>query len=323
MSDIREICIYGLGGVGGYFGGQMAGAAERGQTPGQRVSFIARGEHLKAISAAGLTIEAPDKAAITARPAFAAASLAEVPAPDVLFLCVKSYHLPSALESIRPYVRPDTAVIPLLNGFDIYHRVRAVLTAPVVLPACCYVTAKIERPGVIWQDGERSRIIAGREQARGDYDGAALRDYMRAVVSATELEFDWNEDPWPKIWTKYLFIAGINLVNTDYKLVKERQLSETALRERYRQVIGEMADIAGRMGAELPDSTVDDAVRRCLRYPNHQNSSFQRDLLETGKSTETELFGPALIQKGRELGVAIPGIEETVASIAARFPQTR
>ena len=45
-----RIAIFGTGGVGGYFGAQLALA-------GEEVSFSARGEHLRAIRAQGLRVE--------------------------------------------------------------------------------------------------------------------------------------------------------------------------------------------------------------------------------------------------------------------------
>ena len=45
-----QIAIYGTGGVGGYFGGRLARA-------GEKVVFIARGEHLRAIKANGLKVD--------------------------------------------------------------------------------------------------------------------------------------------------------------------------------------------------------------------------------------------------------------------------
>ena len=42
-----RITVFGTGGVGGYFGGRLARA-------GEEVTFIARGEHLRAIKARGL-----------------------------------------------------------------------------------------------------------------------------------------------------------------------------------------------------------------------------------------------------------------------------
>jgi len=44
-----RIAVFGTGGVGGYFGGRLAQA-------GEDVTFIARGEHLRAIKASGLTV---------------------------------------------------------------------------------------------------------------------------------------------------------------------------------------------------------------------------------------------------------------------------
>ena len=47
-----RIAIYGTGGAGGYFGAQLARS-------GEDVTFLARGEHLKAIQTHGLSVETP------------------------------------------------------------------------------------------------------------------------------------------------------------------------------------------------------------------------------------------------------------------------
>ncbi|MCZ6535778.1 MAG: hypothetical protein O6914_07385 [Chloroflexi bacterium] len=44
-----DIAVMGAGGVGGYFGGMLARA-------GNRVTFVARGDHLKAIKTSGLRV---------------------------------------------------------------------------------------------------------------------------------------------------------------------------------------------------------------------------------------------------------------------------
>jgi 2-dehydropantoate 2-reductase len=48
-----RIVVFGTGGVGGYFGGRLARA-------GDDVTFIARGEHLRAIKANGLKVDSTD-----------------------------------------------------------------------------------------------------------------------------------------------------------------------------------------------------------------------------------------------------------------------
>ena len=44
--------VYGTGGAGGYFGAQLA-------LSGEQVTFVARGDHLKALRANGLRLETP------------------------------------------------------------------------------------------------------------------------------------------------------------------------------------------------------------------------------------------------------------------------
>lgn len=45
-----RIAVFGAGGVGGYFGGRLVQA-------GEAVTFIARGEHLRAICERGLRVD--------------------------------------------------------------------------------------------------------------------------------------------------------------------------------------------------------------------------------------------------------------------------
>ena len=52
-----RIAVFGTGGVGGYFGGRLAKA-------GEDVTFIARGEHLRAIKTRGLKVEAQNGAVV-------------------------------------------------------------------------------------------------------------------------------------------------------------------------------------------------------------------------------------------------------------------
>jgi 2-dehydropantoate 2-reductase len=316
MNEIKQVCIYGLGGVGGFFGGQMGLAAEQGRTPGCSVSFIMRGAHLAAVQEKGLTIIVEGSETVTVRPAFAASTLAEIPKPDLILLGLKSYHLPEALQAIKPFVDADTIIMPLLNGFNIYDRLRAVLPDPIILPSCCYIVAKIEAPGVIWNNGGLTRIISGLDSARRDYDGKSIQTYLRQVG----LDLEWHDDPWPKIWEKYLFIAGMNLVDTDYKILGQADMPEDTLRERYHQVVGEMVQIARKMDVQLENDIVDRISNRCIRQPLQQTTSFQRDLLGAGKNTEVELFGPALLRRGEELGVDTPGIAEIVRKMEAHFP---
>ena len=99
--------IIGAGGTGGFMAANMAEA-------GLDVAVIARGEHLQRIRAQGLGLETPERGEYTVW--VKACSMEEYlgtdrgdggakvfdgQAPDVIFVCVKSYSLEEAVSFIR------------------------------------------------------------------------------------------------------------------------------------------------------------------------------------------------------------------------------
>ena len=128
------------------FWGKIAEAISNQQTKKFEVYFIARGEHLKAIKQRGITVKTPERI-FSAKPTLATSDIDEIPSPDLILLCVKSYDLKQAVASIKPVINGDSVIIPLLNGIDISERIREVMDTGIVLPACLYLGTHIESSG--------------------------------------------------------------------------------------------------------------------------------------------------------------------------------
>ncbi|GAH71758.1 unnamed protein product, partial [marine sediment metagenome] len=154
---IKSVCVYGIGGVGGYFGGRIAHEVSKGNRAIQ-VYFIGRGEHLKAIQQHGLNLFT-DKEEFHCFPNIATDNIRHIPTPDLYLLCVKGYDLDNAVASISKNISADTIILPLLNGVDIYERIRTNLQKAIVSPACVYVSSSIEKPGTIRQKGPEGHIV--------------------------------------------------------------------------------------------------------------------------------------------------------------------
>ena len=77
-----KILVYGAGGVGGYFGARLAES-------GNKVSFIARGEHMRAIKESGLQLESIN-GNITVYSELVTNDINEVGTPDLVLLGIKS-----------------------------------------------------------------------------------------------------------------------------------------------------------------------------------------------------------------------------------------
>ena len=171
------------------------------------IYFIARGEHLRAIKQHGIVVKTPDRI-ISAKPTLATNDIGEIPSPDLILLCVKSYDLNQAVAAIKTVVHENTVIIPLLNGVDIVSESGAILDKGIVLPACLYLGTHIESPGVINQSGGNGVIIFGPDRKNPEYSGENVKDFFQK----TGIKYEWYDDPLPKIWEKYIFIAAFGLV---------------------------------------------------------------------------------------------------------------
>jgi len=138
---IMEILVYGIGGVGGYFGGKLANA-------GFNVSMIARGEHLKAVQKNGLEIESLN-GNFKVKPKMTTSDISEVPTPDFVILGIKSWQIPSVATELKPIIGENTMVLPLQNGADNVEKLLEILPRKNVLAGLCFVVSFIEKPGKI------------------------------------------------------------------------------------------------------------------------------------------------------------------------------
>jgi 2-dehydropantoate 2-reductase len=102
-----RICIFGAGAVGGYLAGFLAKG-------GADVSVVARGAHLAAIRAHGLTVEMPD-GAINMKLA-ASDDPADLGPQDAVIVTVKAPALPAVAATIGPLLGRATPVAFTMNG---------------------------------------------------------------------------------------------------------------------------------------------------------------------------------------------------------------
>ena len=203
---VKSVCVYGIGGIGGYFGGRIAHKISKSNLAIQ-VYFIGRGEHLKTVQQQGLKL-ITDKEEFHCIPNIATDNIRHIPTPDLYLLCVKGYDLDNAVASILKNISANTIILPLLNGVDIYERIRANLQKAIISPACVYVSSSIEKPGTVRQTGPEGHIVFGKDPKHLNYDYQYLIEFFNKIgISHT-----WHDNPYPAIWEKYIFITAFSLM---------------------------------------------------------------------------------------------------------------
>jgi len=309
--EIKKICIYGVGGVGGYFGGLLTNRISEQHDKECEVYYVGRGAHLSEIKKNGLILNTGEQKGLVCKPSRAVEHFNKLPTVDLIFLAVKSYDLDEAVRRITSHVTQDTMLIALLNGVDIHDRIRTRLTAGVVFPACVYVFSSIEKPGTVTQKGPAGVLIFGKDPGHPDFVPQSVIDLLKYAG----IQNKWTENAVPAIWEKYLFIAPFALVTGRYGATFGTIMENPELREKAISIMRELIAIARCEGIEFPDSIVSKNLDKAGTFPYESKSSYQRDLEQKGKKNEGDLFGETIIRLGKKYGVKTPVTDELYAYI--------
>src|SRR3982074_391112 len=129
-----KIAVMGSGGVGGYFGARLA----RG---GADVAFVARGSHLAAMRAHGLTTPGPDEFHLPEVPV--TDDPATIGVADLVIFAVKLWDTEAALARIKPIVGRETVVISFQNGVLKDDYLTRAFDSRRIMGGVCYVATSI------------------------------------------------------------------------------------------------------------------------------------------------------------------------------------
>lgn len=297
---IKNIAVIGTGGVGGYFGAKLCRMSE--ETGGFHVSFIARGEHLRAIQKKGLRVKTAHEGEFICHPDLATDQIGSIPKPDLCLICVKGFDLEKVLRELKPLVKEKTLILPLLNGVDIHRRIRSFISAGIVLPACVYVGTHIESPAVISQNGGACEILFGEDPGRYPWH----REELFQIFHKSGIRHSWFDDPHPEIWKKFLFIASFGLICACYNRTIGEVLAFEDLTGAVRSVMEEILKLAELSGISLKDGILEDALGKGRGFPYETKTSFQRDFEQRDRADERDLFGDTIIRLCEEASVACP-----------------
>jgi 2-dehydropantoate 2-reductase len=297
-----NVCVIGVGGVGGYFGGKLAHTFSSKPDSSASIFFVARGKHLEAIKKSGLILKSPEFGSMICRPVLATDRIDDLPPIHIFLICVKGYDLMAVATSIRDRIRQDTMMIAPLNGADIQERLRGKIKTGMILHSCVYVSSYIEEPGVVVHIGNPGRVIFGKDPDHPDY----IPHEIFGLFEKSSIAYEWKEDANPAIWEKYMFIASFGLVSARYYRTLGEILEEPSLKREVIWIMNEIYSIALKKAIRLPDGIVELSLKKATMFSPDTQTSLQRDIHQKRGKSELELLGGTIIDLGKELGISTP-----------------
>lgn len=317
-----RVCIFGAGAIGGLVGAKLA---RRGDA---EVSLIARGPHLAAMREKGLTLkdengEATIKVRATDQPA-------ELGPQDYVFLALKAHSLPGILDSLKPLLAPQTAVVTAQNGVPWWYfykhggihegrRIEAVdpggrLWATIgperVIGCVVHPAAEIEAPGII-RHIEGDRLPLGEPSGEKTERTADLAKIFVAAGLRAPIRPQIRNEIWVKLWGN----LSLNPVSALTGGTLEQICRDPGTHAVIRAMMIEAQAIGEKLGVSF-GVDVDRRIAGAEAVGAHKTSMLQD--LELGRPMEIDALVTAVQELGRLAGVATPTIDVVEALVRQR-----
>jgi len=288
-----RFAIFGVGAIGGYFGGRLAQA-------GEDVTFIARGNHLQALRKKGLRVDSINGDFVLS-PVTATDDPAQIGAVDVVMVGVKTWQVPEVAESIRPLIGEDTLVLPLQNGVEAPTQLVEILGREHVCGGLAKIFSFIAGPGHIRHSGVDPYIAIGELD---NQHTARIETLLHAFTHAG-IKAEIPADITAALWAKFLFVAswgGIGAI-TRAPLGVIRSIKQT--RRMLERSMQEIYEVARALKINLEQNTVSATMGFVDTLPPNGTTSMQRDIAGN-RPSEIDSWSGAVVRFGRDAGVPVP-----------------
>ncbi|MBC71783.1 MAG: 2-dehydropantoate 2-reductase [Muricauda sp.] len=307
----KNIVIIGLGGVGGYFGFKI-NETNRIENL-HEVSFVARGETYQVVKEKGLTLISSEHSGQKTRPNALYQDILNIASPDLVLICVKEYDLEHVCKQLVKVISTRTILLPLMNGADIYERIRMVIPNNTILPSCVYVASHIQQKGIVEHKGKRGKLFLGRDPENFSEN----IDWIVDFLNNCGIDFDFKDSSLTDIWTKFIFIASFGLVTAKHNSSIGAVCNDEIQKKEAKDIMQEIKLLATAKGILLDKNIIPKTFEKASSFPPETPTSLQLDVNSKKMNNELELFAGAIITYGDKLNIKTPSTQKIYKEIRA------
>ena len=263
------------------------------------MTFLARGEHLKALLNKGLAVKSilGDFCADNIK---ATDKIFEIDKSDLLIIGVKAYQIKEIRDDLQGLIHHNSMILPLQNGVMATEELSEKIDRKNILGGLCRIISKIESPGVINHFGVKPTIVFGELDKVKTGRLAAVQK----VFEAAGVESKISEDIEADLWKKFIAICVSGLLAVTKTTYGElRDLKET--RQLMIDLLTEIFLLSQKIGIRIESDFVEKTVSFIDTFPHDSTSSLTRDVMEN-KPSEIEYQNGTVVRLGEKYGIATP-----------------
>jgi 2-dehydropantoate 2-reductase len=288
-----KILVVGAGAVGGYFGALLARA-------GHPVTFVARGDHGRAIAERGLVVNTPDGRLAVRVPVLAQLPDAAGVAADLAIVTVKAKDLGPVARDLGPALAPAGVAVPLLNGLDSEGILAEALGPGRVIGGVAQIASEITGPGELTVREHGRLMLAPLER-----DDLPRAEALATTLAAAGFACRAAPDLQHVLWSKLLWNAPFNAVCALTGLDAGRVLDVPDLEALVRAAMAEVIAVAQREGISLEEGIIEATLAGTRRRFARTVPSMLQDV-RAGRPTEADALQGAVVSRGDRHGISVP-----------------
>ena len=316
---MSRVCIFGAGAIGGMMAGALADA-------GADVSIVARGPHLAAIKQNGMILRMNgEEKNYKLKASDDPADLGE---QDYVIVTLKAHSVPAIVDTFKPLLGKDTAIVPAVNGLPWWYFYGADTGTPldnspietvdpngaqwhafgperaigcVVYPACT-----VPEPGVIEHK-------YGNRFSLGEPDGSTTErlETLSKMLIAGGLKAPrksrLRDEIWIKLWGNCSFNPVSAITGASLDLIGTNE----ACRDVIRRMMLECKAVGEAVGARF-SVDVERRIDGGAEIIGHKPST--RQDVEQGRPMELDALTSTVLELARRLDIETP-IMDAVAAL--------
>ena len=316
-----KIAVFGAGAIGGMLAARLAAA-------GADVAVVARGPHLAAMRANGLTFRSGGETIVT-RPRVCA-DAGDVGAVDYVIVTLKAHSLPAAAAQIARMMTPETTLVTGINGVPYWYffrlpgpfedrrvesvdpggRLWEVLPPGQALGCVVYPAAEVVAPGVI-EHGYGDRFSLGEPDGSRSPRAEALSRLLVGAGLKAPVRPRIRDEIWVKLWGNLCF----NPISALTGSTLDRITGRPDLRALCRAMMTEAQEVAEALGVKFAIS-LEKRLDGAAEVGEHKTSMLQD--LERGRPMEIDALLGAVVELGAMTGHAMPTCASVLALVRER-----
>jgi len=297
-----KFAVMASGAVGAYVGARLVEA-------GHDVSFIARGQHLKAMKENGLSIKS-DKGDFFLKNVNVCEYPSEIGKVETIIFAVKLWDTVLAAKAMLPMVGFNTNILTLQNGVESVEMISSVVSSRQILGGTIFIASEISEPGVITQFGNKTKITLGELDLKNSKRSQKLKN----IFEKTNIEATVTNQILTAIWEKYIALVAISgstcLTRLPIRTLMEEKTTATLIEDLMEEVIS----LAKAKGIEISKNVIARHKEFFQNASPKMTSSMLQDL-EKENRLELQWLSGGVVRMANKIKLPVPINQTVLAAI--------